>query len=314
MAQYGKRSAKKSGGEGIVLSRRLVQLMVCLGLFTAVYVTKGVFPHKIQRLSENITTLVGTTADLQAAFSGLGDAISSGDSIVDELGTFCIEVFGGTIQETVEDEVDYSILVSNSQAISTTQLFQSSWSGEGDQWTEDASLEEAMPSEVVAEEEAVMTVGQVYLEAEEDLRALPAGYTYDMLYLGDLEWTTPVLGEMSSTFGYRIHPLSGDDSIHNGVDLVGEVGDPIYAFADGVIEYIGESDVYGLYFRIDHGNGVKTFYAHCSQLLVSKGDTVEMGEVVALVGATGNVTGSHLHFEMLCNDILIDPTFYIDIL
>ncbi len=324
MVRYGKRVSKCKKTDDRVMRRRLVQLTVCVGLFVSVYVSKEVFPHKLQRLSENVSQLVGTTTDFQAAFSQLGEGLINGESVIGELGDFCIEVFGGNGEEEVVavSDIDYPTLQSTPSDTSATQLIKEQFSAVEGEEEIDGGEEEAIEEELSEYIESssdiyqssALAVGAICQLADEDLRALPAGYTYDTLSLGDLEWTTPVLGVISSPFGYRIHPLSGQDTIHNGVDIVGAVGDPIYAFASGTVEYIGESDVYGLYFRIDHGNGVKTFYAHCSQLFISKGDTVTMGEIVAEVGATGDVTGPHLHLELSCFDYLIDPALYIDTL
>ncbi len=300
MTRYGKRSQRKSATERTI-SLRLVQLLVCLVIFSTVYVSKGVFPYKIQRLGDEITTLVTTTVDLKESFTQLGESLVEGNSVLEELGTFCVEVFGGEAEVTIEEP----LVEEETTAETEVPIVQTPEAAE--ELTEEVDTEV-----VVAEEPAIMAVGQVYIAAEEGLRELPAGYTYDMLSLGGMERVTPVLGVISSGYGYRDHPLSGQDLVHNGVDIVGDVGDPIYAFGGGTVEYIGESDIYGNYLRIDHGNGVKSFYAHCNQLLVTKGDVIEVGDIIAEVGATGNVTGPHLHFELLCNDVHIDPALYID--
>lgn len=84
------------------------------------------------------------------------------------------------------------------------------------------------------------------------------------------------------------------------------------AFAAGTVEYIGESDSYGQYLQLRHDNGVATFYAHCSKLCVQQGQTVEAGEKVAESGATGEVTGPHLHFEMTKDGVRLNPAYYIE--
>ncbi len=311
MTQYGKRTAQKSTNQQVV-SLRFTQLMVCLIIFASVYVARGVFPYKIQRLGQEVTTLVSTSVDLGAAFSDLGEVIGSGESVLEELGDFCVAVFGVPSEETAVAVSGYPTIEMPSVGVEP-QLSLSPQIAETSAKVETTAVE--APALEMAEESAemeIMAVGLVYLAADEGLRELPVGYTYDTLSLGGMERTTPVLGVISSGFGYRIHPLSGSDAIHNGVDIAGDVGDPIYAFSSGTVEYIGYSDTYGNYFRIDHGNGVKSFYAHCNQLFISKGDVVEVGEVVAEVGVTGEVTGPHLHFELLCNDTLIDPALYID--
>jgi len=114
--------------------------------------------------------------------------------------------------------------------------------------------------------------------------------------------------------GYRQYVSSfwGDDRGHKGYDIAASKGTPILSLYGGKVVSINSSgDAYGLHFVIDHGNGIKTLYAHCSKLYVSLGDRVERGEVVGLVGATGRVTGSHLHFEVYRNGVQTNPMNYI---
>ena len=134
----------------------------------------------------------------------------------------------------------------------------------------------------------------------------------DRYALGLSETVDPVDGFLSSPFGWREHPIDGGEKFHYGVDLAVDSGTAIAAFAAGTVEYIGESDVYGLYFQLDHGNGVKTFYAHCSELCVRQGETVAAGEKVAESGATGEVTGPHLHFEIKREGVRLNPVYYIN--
>lgn len=94
---------------------------------------------------------------------------------------------------------------------------------------------------------------------------------------------------------------------HPGIDLDGDTGDPIRAAAAGVVTFAGRTGGYGLHIYIDHGNGLKTHYAHCSKLLVSEGQHVSKGQVIALVGSTGHSTGSHLHFEVINNGGYVNP-------
>ena len=96
------------------------------------------------------------------------------------------------------------------------------------------------------------------------------------------------------------------------MDLAVNTGTQVLAFADGTIDYIGDSPEYGLYLQISHANGVKSFYAHCSELLVHQGQTVQAGETVALSGNTGNSTGPHLHLELKVDGVRINPIYYIE--
>lgn len=145
--------------------------------------------------------------------------------------------------------------------------------------------------------------------------ALPDNATmdkYNLKVLGVTETVTPALGWISSDFGWREHPVDGGEKFHNGVDLGVNSGTDVLAFADGTVDYIGESEIYGQYLQLRHTGGLTTFYAHCSELLVQQGQTVKAGERVALSGATGNSTGPHLHFEMKLNGVLLNPAYYIN--
>ena len=118
-------------------------------------------------------------------------------------------------------------------------------------------------------------------------------------------WPTN-LRQISSSFGYR-----GD--YHTGIDITGSgaIGHPIYAYKTGVVTFAGYSSSYGNYIKVDHGNGLATWYAHCSKLLVTAGQEVTQGQTIALVGSTGWVTGPHLHFEVRINGVPVNPYPYI---
>ena len=134
-------------------------------------------------------------------------------------------------------------------------------------------------------------------------------YAFDEL---PFEFTSPVEGMASSGFGYRVHPIFGEVKFHYGTDFSAWTGTSIQAFADGYVLAAGNSDSYGLYLILNHGNGWTTLYAHCSELLVTEGSAVTMGQQIALAGETGQATGPHLHFELMCNNIYYNPEFYIN--
>ena len=112
---------------------------------------------------------------------------------------------------------------------------------------------------------------------------------------------------VSSKFGPRNIDVVGASTWHKGVDLAANTGTPIYASASGTVTHSGSGTGYGLYIKINHGDGVETRYAHCSELLVSTGDYVQQGQLIALVGNTGISGGSHLHFEVRINGVAYDP-------
>lgn len=121
----------------------------------------------------------------------------------------------------------------------------------------------------------------------------------------------PTVGTLTSRFGYRRDPITGETRYHSGNDIANSVGTAIWAAGKGEVISAGYSGDYGNCILIDHGNGLVTRYGHLSQILVSVGDTVGKGDKIALMGATGRVTGPHLHFEVLLNGERVSPDDYI---
>ncbi|CAJ0902485.1 hypothetical protein R20233_04782 [Ralstonia sp. LMG 32965] len=119
-------------------------------------------------------------------------------------------------------------------------------------------------------------------------------------------------GYDSSGFGTRIDPFTGRRTQHDGVDFVGPVGTPIVAAAGGVVVASEFHHEYGNMIDIDHGNGLKTRYAHASKVFVKVGDIVKAGERIALIGRTGRATGPHLHFEVHVNDVPQNPVAFLE--
>ena len=99
--------------------------------------------------------------------------------------------------------------------------------------------------------------------------------------------------------------------MHTGIDLAGPTGTPVFAYKSGLVVFAGWSGAYGNMLKIDHGNGVATWYAHSSRLLVSAGDTVQMGQIIMKIGNTGWSSGPHLHFEIRVNGTPLNPYGYI---
>lgn len=118
----------------------------------------------------------------------------------------------------------------------------------------------------------------------------------------------PVTGRITSRFG-AVESIR--DHTHKGIDIAATRGTPILATASGTVTFAGWSSGYGYLVKIDHGNGVETYYGHCSKLYVSAGDTVEAGEQIAAVGSTGNSTGNHLHFEIRLDGKQVNPQTYV---
>ena len=128
---------------------------------------------------------------------------------------------------------------------------------------------------------------------------------------GTLQWPLPVAGTITSQFGHRVNPITGEVSSHTGTDIACAEGTPILAAADGTVTVANGLDSwggsYGYYIQIDHGGGLETLYAHCSSICVTTGQQVQAGQVIGYVGHTGRATGSHLHFEVRANENRVNP-------
>ncbi len=129
---------------------------------------------------------------------------------------------------------------------------------------------------------------------------------------GTLQWPLPVAGTITSQFGYRVDPITGEVSSHTGTDIACAEGTPILAAADGTVTVANGLDnwggSYGYYIQIDHGGGLETMYAHCSGICVTTGQQVQAGQVIGYIGHTGRATGSHLHWEGKLNGVRFECT------
>ena len=131
---------------------------------------------------------------------------------------------------------------------------------------------------------------------------------------GTLQWPLPVAGTITSQFGHRVDPITGEVSSHTGTDIACAEGTPILAAADGTVTVANGLDSwggsYGYYIQIDHGGGLETLYAHCSSICVTTDQQVQAGQVIGYVGHTGRATGNHLHLEVHVNGSRTDAMRY----
>jgi murein DD-endopeptidase MepM/ murein hydrolase activator NlpD len=121
----------------------------------------------------------------------------------------------------------------------------------------------------------------------------------------------PVEGRVTGSFGERIDPFNGEGAFHLGVDISGELGEPIIAPADGFVTYAEQLGGYGRAVVLDHGNGVTTRYGHMSGFAVAVGQRVRRGDVIGYVGNSGRSTGPHVHYEVRINDTPVNPYKYL---
>ena len=294
--------------------RRITQLVVCLALFLAVFIGKGIFPERIADLREQVLGLLRGDTDFQAVFADLGQSISKGEPMLDTLGDAWSQMLG-------REEAKPSGAAGENALYAAQAAWLSGFGRQEGTGTLGLKIDPQATPAVAATPapqpevtpEPTPTPEPAVEHVDYTGPALPDNTSMDKYRLDVGETVSPVMGVLTSPFGWREHPVDGEEKFHNGVDLAVNTGTQVKAFADGVVDYIGDDpDQYGLYLQISHANGVKSFYAHCSQLLVSQGQTVKAGDTVALSGDTGNTTGPHLHLELRFNGVRINPIYYIE--
>ncbi len=315
----GRRVYRRGRGERVALGerekRRLIQLGVCLTLFLTVFFAKGV--DRLGELRSDLSRIMQNDVDFKTIFSDVGWALTSGQPVGRTLNELWVAVFLPE-ERAAPESWDEGPLYREARrelsgagggsarllgGVRREALPEDPMAASG---SRQAAEPEPQPVETPEAEPAV-----VYMDYSGP--ALPDNTTMDRYALGVGETVNPVSTAVTSDFGWREHPISGGEKFHFGVDLRAEEGTTVHAFAAGTVDYIGESDIYGQYLQLRHDNGVTSFYAHCSKLCVQKGQWVTAGDKVAESGATGDVTGPHLHFEMKKDGVRLNPAYYLDL-
>lgn len=309
--------------------RRLLQLGVCIALFLVVFIGKGVFPQQMLSVRDRVSQIISGNTDFKAVFANLGHSISEGEPVGNSLGNLWVEVFGNTgitKEKWSKTKLFEETRAALHQPLTVETILNCRFGGETQEKSKTQGAtstplpaETAVPAETPTPEASAspqVSAEPAVVHVDYSGPALPANATMDRYNLGLAETISPIAGAsgwwVSSGFGWREHPVDGEEKFHNGVDLAVNDGTSVKAFADGVVDYIGESPIYGLYTQLRHSNGVTSFYAHCGSLLVQKGQSVKMGDMIAQSGETGNATGPHLHFEIKKDGVLLNPLYYID--
>ena len=170
---------------------------------------------------------------------------------------------------------------------------------------------EELPPETIGESGAGGPLPAYSLSAD----GLPAaeGTTLAPYFLTASMWS-PVSGLVTSRFGWRSHPVSGEQDFHKGVDIAAAQGTPILAALPGVVEQTGYSESYGNFVVLRHSDNLRTTYNHCSEILAKEGEQLARGDRIALVGSTGISTGPHLHFEVEVKGLKADPLQALEVI
>lgn len=325
--------SRRGGGSGRdPVSFRLI---VCGTVFVLLVALKLLFPARLEQLAGSVRQLIGQDADFKEAFAAVGRGISGERPMGDSLQEAYSAVFKPELQLEPEEE----------PPLREEQTQPSAGAAEGAAEPEKRllrymalSLPEAdrvvmrevaitpdapaaallqQPSGEGGEAPAQPAEGEAEIPDETEasyiytMPALPENASLELRNLG-FDHCTPVQGHLTSVFGWREHPVEGGNRFHYGVDLAAETGTDIVAFADGEVYASGESSSLGNYVMLRHEGGYVTLYAHCSRIVADSG-SVTMGEKIAEVGATGLVTGPHLHFELHDGELYLNPIYYVQV-
>lgn len=278
------------------------KLYIASGIFVLITVLKLLMPEATEGVRTRVVTAIDTDMDYQAVLTQIG-TIMTNENVQEVMSLLRGE------EETQGEKVLYQPEVTTDLLEETVSILPEDWVMATPAPTVTPTPEPTPTSDPVPE--SVRQAVDAFLESQSEFSdyALPETVSYEYLEI-PFEYTAPVSGMTSSGFGYRLHPVENVVKFHYGTDYAVNTGTDIFAFADGTVTECNWDDGYGNYIRISHDGGWSTLYAHCSETYVQAGQTVTKGEKIALAGDTGNVTGPHLHFELLHSGIYTNPEFF----
>ncbi|OGD14902.1 MAG: hypothetical protein A2W20_04355 [Candidatus Aminicenantes bacterium RBG_16_66_30] len=157
----------------------------------------------------------------------------------------------------------------------------------------------------------IQSLSQKALSIESNLSSLLSFFESDSLRLASTPSIMPVVGWMSSVFGHRNDPFTGAWTMHYGVDISTNIGNPIMATADGIVIKVQTDKYLGKNVTISHGNGFTTVYGHMSNFAVKAGQKVKRRDIIGYIGQTGKAAGPHVHYEVLRDGRRVDPRNYL---
>lgn len=318
----GRRRASQplSGAE----KRRLAQFLVCGTVFVLLVAVKLLLPARVQWLSQHVGGALERNMDVTEVFSAVGRMFAGEkDGGWEDLYQ---SVFHPEDAAAVPTSVVDGAAEPTAGSLSIHGQLKSS-----DGWLTAPPLQDTPESETPSETPSEVSPSSAGEDAEPEAtpqskagsaqklsyilysnQTLPENVSMEQKVLG-FDYCTPVMGTISSDFGYREHPIEGDEKFHYGLDIAADEGTAIDCFANGTVTAVGESNSYGKYVIVDHSGGFSTLYAHCSRVTVSSGSAVKEGQKIGEVGQTGEATGPHLHFELHAGDTYLDPVYYVSL-
>lgn len=334
MAQvYGHKTLEKTSRP--LLGSQMFRLLLCVFIFTVAAVCKNILPDGyreaiVMGLDSGLTfrdvlEVFGESASSQEAFSRLW---SDGVLKVFGLSNTEQEVSGDISDEAslenqdTEQESAVSASLDMSQELTIPVTMRSAVSfdiGDLPAYTtipESADIladsEELPETEPIQDPQSVPVISEAYQVPDEDAGLpIPEVVSAEATSIF-FDYVTPVYGTLTSDFGYREHPIDGEYKFHYGVDIAVPMRTEVACFTGGEVIFTGYGEINGYYIKVQHEDGFVTLYAHLDEILVATGDQVAKGEIIAMSGETGEVSGPHLHFQIYHNDKLVDPEPFLE--
>ena len=317
-ARHGKRETLSPGEK-----RHLVQLVACGSIFVLLVAVKLLLPGRMAQVNERLTGMLEQNIDVQGVFSAVGRAVSGEADVSVALQDMYQAVFEPQESPAVEASAPAggeAVALRLPAAIEPLRAFRIG-TGSSDGWLDLPTAETEETGQAAGTDpaaETAETAAQGGAEASTlayvlySDRNLPDNVCLEQALLG-FDYCTPVMGTLTSDFGYREHPVQGEERFHYGLDIAAAAGTEISCFADGTVTAVGESSSYGKYITVSHRGGFSTLYAHCSRILAASGVSVKEGDAIAEVGETGVATGPHLHFELHQGSQYLNPIYYVSL-
>ena len=303
--------------------RRLAQLVACGSIFVLLVAVKLLLPGRMAQMNARLTGMLEQNIDVQGVFSAVGRAVSGEADVSVALQDMYQAVFEPQESPAVEASAPAgggAVGRRLPAALEPRRAFRIGPgrragglglpTAETEETGQAAGTDpEAETAETAAQGGAEASTLAYVLYSD---RNLPDNVCLEQALLG-FDYCTPVMGTLTSDFGYREHPVQGEERFHYGLDIAAAAGTEISCFADGTVTAVGESSSYGKYITVSHGGGFSTLYAHCSRILAASGVSVKEGDAIAEVGETGVATGPHLHFELHQGSQYLNPIYYVSL-
>lgn len=272
--------------------------------------------------------IVSLEAELSTSTNRLESTVANKEQAIDELLTELMDLSekSKTIESKMEEleqlEADMKDITSGGRKSSGNSNLMT----DSDKLMEHADTEDGVGGEEIplSDEEISTLIDETKLSISSSLEEMPELHSRmeqtrtnlkkykEMMTILPTYWPTKSV-RITSTFGTRRDPFNRSLTSHNGIDIGGPSGDPVYAAATGTVTDTGYSSARGNYITLSHPSGLQTNYMHLKEVIVDKGASVQQGDTIALLGSTGRSTGPHLHFEVIKQGSPVDPITYLTI-